>query len=175
MKSGYETSSGHSTRSAFAVSRRRSSRSGSATGTVRSRPTSPSSISSAAAIPVISEICAFHCSTGSGARNWSPKPPSRCVITCSGIAQADPAAPHLALRAEDADLAQEPELLVGRAAVERPAGPSRSRAAPGCGRARAATVTSTPSPVSSTSIVQTTAGRVSSGSRLAAPSESTGG
>ena len=40
-----------------------------------------------------------------------------------GDRQADAAAPHLALPAEDADLAQEPELLVGRAAVERPAGP----------------------------------------------------
>ena len=133
MKSGYETPSGHSTRSAFAVSRRRSRRSGSATGTVRSRPTSPLSISSAAAIPVMSEICAFHCSTGSGARNWSPKPPSRWVITCSGIARLTP--PRCTSRCpRRRPTSRRRRSCSSAVPPSSPAGRSRSRAAPGCGR-----------------------------------------
>ena len=52
---------------------------------------------------------------GTGARSRRP----RCGDHLLGDREADAAAPHLALPAEDADLAQEPELLVGRAAVER--------------------------------------------------------
>ena len=55
-------------RAPVAVRRNRSSRVGSAAGTVRRIPTSPESISSAAAMPVMSEIWAFQPSTGNGAR-----------------------------------------------------------------------------------------------------------
>ena len=72
--------------SAAAAVRRLSSADCGGGGIVRSRPTLPSSMMRAAAIPVSSEICALKFSTGSGPRSRSAQPPpSTGSTSCAGI------------------------------------------------------------------------------------------
>ena len=82
---------GHGTPSACAESRSRSTSRGSASGSVRTMPMRPSSMSRAAHMPVSSEICAFHSSTGRVARLPRVHTPSApCSTTCSGVGSVMP-------------------------------------------------------------------------------------
>ena len=80
----------------------------------------PSIMSRAAHMPVSSEICAFHSSTGSVARLPSVHVPSACCsTTCSGVGSVMPPRALLRLLAQGADDLQQLQRLVGRAVVER--------------------------------------------------------
>ena len=91
-----------------------------------------------------------------------------------GDRQGDAATAGLALLAQTSDLAEQLERLLRGAFVER-ALDARVVELLAAAHERAATATSMPSPVSSTSMSQTSAGRVSSGSKLPAPSRDLGG
>ena len=166
---------GHGTPSACADSRSRSTSRGSASGSVRTIPTPPSSISRAAHMPVSSEICAFHSSTGSVARLPSVHTPSApCSTTCSGVGRVIPP------RARSAASRRMP---TSRSSGSDPSAVPSSRAAwapvyVSCARLRTSarrTSMSTGSPSASRSIVHSSAGVTWSGSRLATPSDSSGG
>ena len=99
-------------------------------GSVRSRPTPASSMSCAAAVPVSRLICAFHPSTGSGARSARHGRPSPSTLDLLlGGRQVDGAALAGALLPQQADLPQQLQ-------AARP--PSRRRARPARRRSRAA-------------------------------------
>ncbi len=72
-------------------------------------------MSDAAAIPVSSEICAFHCSTGSSSRKLQPPGVGLDVDLLLGQRQRDPAPRGLARHPQLADLAEQVEHRVGGA------------------------------------------------------------
>ena len=91
-----------------------------ARGIVRSSPMPPSSMMVAAAMPVSREICAFHSSTGSGARSTSRQPPPSGSSSCSGMRQVDGAAVEArARRSSRADLGQQRDRLGSVPGVRR--------------------------------------------------------
>ena len=118
MKSGYETPSGHSTRSAFAVSRRRSRRSRVGDGDGAQQADVALEHQLGGGHPGHERDLRVPLLDRQRRAELEPEAAVPLGDHLLGDRQADPAAPHLALPAEDADLAQEPELLVGRAAVE---------------------------------------------------------
>ena len=128
----------------------------------------------AAACPASSEICAFQPSTGSSARNESVQPSGPRSTSCSGIARLIP--PRRASRSWRSSPTSRSSCSdsLAAAVVERAldAGVVELLAA---AHERAADVDRDALAVTSTSIVQTSAGRSSSGKQRAAPSESCGG
>ena len=125
-------------------------------------------------MPVSSEICAFHPSTGSGARYWSDQPRVAAIDLLLRERQVDAAALEFAQPRADCRPRRAGATTAARTRVDLPlhGGVVELRPAQHPGPVH---VDPVHSPVASRSIVQSTAGRTCSGSRLAAPSLSTVG